>query len=968
MALDLGQMYASVILDDGNFQAGLNRMQSSADGVFKKIAAAAASYLSWRGIASVSQAFMTQQDAVEGVRSALRNLGRDVEGNTARFSRFASEMQKITKYGDESTLAVMAQGMKLGIDPAQIENVTKSAMGLSQKLGIDLPTAMMLLARASHGHTAMLSRYGVKLDENLSKEEQFQQILKQGTDSFSLVTDAAKTASGQLAQAMNALSDSKEKIGGIALESLLPVANAVKDISTAFNNLDPAMQKLIVSAGTLVSALTAMSGLGILGRANNFIASVSASISNTQILLNAENAAEAARRAEYAKTDAMRERHAQAQLIRVARIRRAEAQTAVTNARNDFAAASRSGNTAAVTQARRQLAEAEANLTRSQIAESQATQALTDKHRAAMIASRQHAAAARVNAAAQRTAAASMTVSGRAAMFARNSFRAAGVAARGLVTALGPLGIAMIAISGLYAAIQYQNEKFNNEISGSLNLAKQRSSQANEQAEANRKLAETETTQFKRLQELSRYQRLNNTEKKEAEKLIESLRSKYAGLDIQIDSTTGKIKIAAGAWEQMNEAQRKAARSDLLKQASSAAGLTSAMQNSVRNQLGSWWLNRALIRGAVITGKGFISRLTSEDRETHERNLDRAGNTDLQNEFDDILKLKTAEEQLAGFEKLRNKLLSANQKTEADAVSELIKQMKTELDLKKQLAGSKTKNGSGAGSGSADPEELKKKAEAERKARQALAKQKWEIKFEFANPAAQVRMLNERIQKIFKRQSGKYATLDAFKDADKSKMTEQELKDLTAIVELEGKRRAIQKQGKRSIMEQKNADRMDAEQRTRAMQEKIFARQLEQLREDGRIDAARQLLNREYAAAKKKAEMLEKEYASAAAKAWADGNYTEKEKRLLAEARRKMQEAQQRQDSLEDQVYRENRKQHQTQVNAAWSVAALADQLYGNSSAEKQIARNTHNTSNLLTRIDSKVDKIKKSAASLSYG
>lgn len=967
MALDLGQMYASVILDDGNFQSGLNRMQSSADGVFKKIAAAAASYLSWRGIASVSQAFMTQQDAVEGVRSALRNLGRDVEGNTARFSRFASEMQKITKYGDEGTLAVMAQGMKLGIDPAQIENVTKSAMGLSQKLGIDLPTAMMLLARASHGHTETLARYGIKLDENLSKEEQFQQILKQGTDSFSLVTDAAKTASGQLAQAMNALSDSKEKIGGIALESLLPVANAVKDISTAFNNLDPAMQKLIVSAGTLVSALTAMSGLGILGRANNFIASVSASLSNTQILLNAEKAAEAEKRAEYEKTDAMKERHAQAQMIRVARMKRAEAEAAVTTAKVGVSNAAGAADPAALAAAKMKLAEAEANLSKAQIAESQATQALTDKHRAAMIASQQHAAAARVNAAAQKNAAASMTVSGRAAMFARNSFRAAGAAAKGLVTALGPLGIAMIAISGLYAAIQYQNEKFNNEISGSLNLAKQRSSQANEQAEANRKLAETETTQFKRLQELSRYQRLNNTEKKEAEKLIESLRSKYAGLDIQIDSTTGKIKIAAGAWEQMNEAQRKAARSDLLKQASSAAGLTSAMQNSVRNQLGSYWKNTGFNQLAVSGAQqvaGFLNRfgIRTNSRDKMERNR----YTGLQNEFDDILKLKTAEEQLAGFEKLRNKLLAANQKTEADAVSELIKQMKTELDLKKQLNGSKNQNGSGTGS--ADPEKLKKQAEAERKARQALAKQKWEIKFEFANPAAQVRMLNERIQKIFKRQSGKYATLDAFKDADKSKMTEQELKDLTAIVELEGKRRAIQKQGKRSIMEQKNADRMDAEQRTRAMQEKIFARQLEQLREDGRIDAARQLLNREYAAAKKKAEMLEKEYASATAKAWADGIETEKEKRLLAEARRKMQEARQRQDSLEDQVYRENRKQHQTQVNAAWSVAALADQLYGNSSAEKQIARNTHNTSNLLTRIDSKVDKIKKSAASLSYG
>ena len=1086
MSLDLGKMYASVILDDGDFKSGLNRMQNSAESVFKKIGSIAAAYLSWRSIADVTSAFMTQQDAVEGVRSALRNLGRETDANTAKFARFAAEMQKITKYGDESTLAVMSQGMRLGIDPSQIESVTKSAMGLSQKLGIDLPTSMQLLARASHGHTEMLARYGIQLDENLTKEEQYQQILKQGADGFSLVTDAATTARGQIAQMMNALGDSKEVLGGIAAEILLPAATAVKEISTAFNNLDPAMQRVIVSAGTLGAALAALSGLGFLQKANDAIRN----LAPTQYLLEAEKAAEAEKRAEYEKTDAMKERHAQAQMLRVARIHRAEAEAAVVSAETEIAnlgklsdietihaaetktaeaekraeyektdamrkrhaqaqmlraaqikraeaetmvataknnlsgadnpdalskakfnlaaaeakltkaqiaesqalrklneaheeAMTASGKHAevlaqvdaqtvaaekhaeALAQAKIRLSAAQKELTKTQIAESQASQKLTDKHRAAMIAARQHAAAANVNAAAQKNAAASMTVSGRAALFARTAFRGAAAAAKSLVASLGPIGIAMLAISGIVTASRYIQKKFNDELEGSLNLAKQQSSQANELAAAHRKEAEAETSQFQRLQELAKYERLNNAEKTEAQNLIESIRKKYAGLDIQMDTTTGKIRIAAGAWDKLNEAQKKAARSDLLKQQQSAAGLTSALQNNLRNQFGSYWRNTAVNQGVISVAQWLAPKLNRIGIRTNSaEGMERGRYTDEQNRVDDILKLKTAEQQIAGFEKLRNDLLKNNRKTEAQAVDELIKSMQTELKLKKQLESGSTETNAEAGRAAA--QKTKEESEQLRRALNELTSTEWEIKFNIADPIGKIKMLDDKIQEIFNRQSGKYANLDAFKNADRAAMNKEELNDLRAILDVEEKRRAIRQQGTRSIEEMNRSDQQDADRRFRSMQEKIFSRQLEQLRKNGELDAVRNLLNQEYQAAKEKAAMLEKQYADAKAKAEADGILTEQENRLLSEARRKMQEAQRRQDSLEEQVYQENKNQKSSQVNAAWSVAALADQLYGNSSTDKQIAQNTSRTTDLLTRIDSKVNIIRKNALSYS--
>ena len=280
-----------VSLDDGKFKATLKQMEGASESTFKKIADAAAAYLTVKMLGSLVKssvaAFVTQENAVEGVRASLRNLGAEVDGTAARYEQFAKMLQSKTTFGDETILATMSQGLKMGIRPEDIEKVTTAAIGLSAKLGVDLPTAMQLVVRASHGHAQMLSRYGLAIDTTKSKEEQFQDVLKAGNESFSLAEDAAKTAGGRLTQVGNDLGDAWEKVGEEFVPIVLACAAALKGLADVFNDADKSTRTAIVSATALGVVLGILVKTGVLAKANAIALAIAHGVSATAATANA---------------------------------------------------------------------------------------------------------------------------------------------------------------------------------------------------------------------------------------------------------------------------------------------------------------------------------------------------------------------------------------------------------------------------------------------------------------------------------------------------------------------------------------------------------------------------------------------------------------------------------------------------------------------------------------------------------
>jgi lambda family phage tail tape measure protein len=174
------------------------------------------------GLRKITDAAKEQERVQNDLSAALATTGDNIQANIQRFSDYASEIQRQTIYGDELLMQTMAYGKNLGIQTHQLEAATKAAVGLAAKYRVDLNTSMQLVGRASQGQTQMLTRYGIVLNETLSPQDKFNELLKIGSEAFSLAEAQTRTASGEIQQMQNAVGDYGEVLG----DFVLPIQSA----------------------------------------------------------------------------------------------------------------------------------------------------------------------------------------------------------------------------------------------------------------------------------------------------------------------------------------------------------------------------------------------------------------------------------------------------------------------------------------------------------------------------------------------------------------------------------------------------------------------------------------------------------------------------------------------------------------------------------------------------------------------
>lgn len=811
MSLNLGVLSAAVTLSDAQYVNTLDNLEKKSESVFKKIGDAVTNYLTTNTIVAFAQdsvaAFRTQESAVESVRATLRNLGKETDLATARMGEFASEMQKITVYGDEGTLAAMAQGMRLGIDPAEIENVTKAAMGLAAKIGTDLPTAMMLLARASKGQTQMLSRYGIALDETKSKEEQYQDILKAGVDSFPLVTAAADTATGKMTQFANALGDTKEVFGEQWQKALTDVVTPLTGLLTEFNNADQATKKLVVSAASLTAGLVLLNNLGFLKAANSAV-----------------------------------------------------------------------------------------------------------------------------------MAAAGFLKSATAAGIASGGVKALTASISALNVALGPVGWAAIALTAAYAGLTYIEAEHQKNIENLIDKSNKELDITNKEISALKEKNRQEDEAIARLNDLSKYERLTNEEIIEANKLIDKLKDSYGDLAVEIDNTTGKLDIAAGAFDKITEAQRQA-----------------------EIQMSEKKLEKIYAKTIAHTGAAIKEFMPTW------RSFFLAGDTDIAGSLMGIVdsQFMTTKEKIKALEEFSNKstLKYGSRSDETKSIESVIGLLKEQRKQEEKIRRLKE------GKPDTDEEEekkRKKKTEEQRKALLELSETEWTIAFDVAIPMDKIQMLRDKIDGIFEqyKRTGKYASVGDFLSADKTNLTEKELKDRQEIIKLLAQEDKLTAQVADEMERKRDAqgqELLDARRRKEEIVEQnrdFIAEQaaqqieiqLKNLQVSGDTAGYNALVQQELAKATQAAAKAQQEYMSAFAKIKNEQTVDKDTEEQLRKLLRTAQDAQQKQRAWEGKLNTDENadvQQEQTRkVVGAWSLAEFSRQQ--ENSVESRIEKNTRETARLL--------------------
>lgn len=228
------------------------------------------------GVAAVTsvKAFMESENAVSQLNAVLKST-KGVAGVTAEsVQNLASELQKVTKFGDETIMT--GQNMLLtftNIGKDIFPQATETMLDMSQALGQDVKSSAIQLGKALQDPVAgvtALRRVGVNFTE--SQRDMIAKMVEAGdvmgaqkfilaelkTEFGGSARAAGETFAGKLEILKNQFGELQEKVGGFIVSALTPLmtkllefvnkidlASVFEKIKTAVNNASKALKPFI---------------------------------------------------------------------------------------------------------------------------------------------------------------------------------------------------------------------------------------------------------------------------------------------------------------------------------------------------------------------------------------------------------------------------------------------------------------------------------------------------------------------------------------------------------------------------------------------------------------------------------------------------------------------------------------------------------------------------------------------------
>lgn len=167
-------------------------------------------------MAECTSSYKTQLIAERSLDTAIRNNPFVTGASSKALKQFASEMQKVSNYGDEQLIPMMTNLVSLGRTETETMQIMSVAMDMSAGMGISLDTAITQLNATLNGNIGRLGQQNAEL-KGLTEEE-----LKQGKaieilgEKFKGLSSATADTSKQL---KNIKGDFKEALGQFTLPS-----------------------------------------------------------------------------------------------------------------------------------------------------------------------------------------------------------------------------------------------------------------------------------------------------------------------------------------------------------------------------------------------------------------------------------------------------------------------------------------------------------------------------------------------------------------------------------------------------------------------------------------------------------------------------------------------------------------------------------------------------------------------------
>lgn len=221
--MKFSELFVALGLKDENFRKGLKGAQTQTSAFAKSIKSLGGIIAGAFAVNSIinfgKQSAIAADQELKSQAKLLQALDgrKDIQEDLLKQ---ASDLQKTTLYGDETTVEAQSRLATLGMESEQIKKLIPLIQDLATVKGMDLVSAAELVAKSVMTSTNALQRQGITIEGTAGSVERFNSLFDQLNEKVSgQAVIAAQTGIGAWQQLNNAFGDLQETIGKLLIES-----------------------------------------------------------------------------------------------------------------------------------------------------------------------------------------------------------------------------------------------------------------------------------------------------------------------------------------------------------------------------------------------------------------------------------------------------------------------------------------------------------------------------------------------------------------------------------------------------------------------------------------------------------------------------------------------------------------------------------------------------------------------------
>lgn len=217
-------------------------------------------------ISSVTTSVNTLLNAsLEARQSAI--LSKTAFGEYSnQMAEFAQNMQSLTNFEGDQLLALMSKlSQTFKLNTSEIKDLVPAILDFAEAnkaTGMTVESAFDLMGRAINGHTEMLGRYCIELDDVRLKEEGVSYLVEKLTSDYG---GTAKALADLRIQNKNTWGDVQESLGDMLNVLITPLLSGLKSLFEGYQKLSPIMKGFVTALvlavpviGTVTTSITVL--------------------------------------------------------------------------------------------------------------------------------------------------------------------------------------------------------------------------------------------------------------------------------------------------------------------------------------------------------------------------------------------------------------------------------------------------------------------------------------------------------------------------------------------------------------------------------------------------------------------------------------------------------------------------------------------------------------------------------------